>query len=361
MPLLIFKDAVFTQGDLDVEEGIEFDDNFNLENNLSIGQATSNEIRFTLFNDDKLLNNYKFGEFTATIGVHVSTETYQQVSPVMINTSKARYYGYNSMPFIRRNDVILSAQPSFAVKSMLGYDGKVWAFSDDGRYAVYDDSSGINITSTVSVNRFMRNKSKEWAGKGYFYNPKSRKLAIYESGIRYWYEFVPLGVFIAERPKVPDQIAISMNCYDQMTKLDKDMPTASELGITYPTTIGKLFTKICKYVDVPYETDTFINSTAEIKKEPDDFRNVTMRQVIMWIAEAAGSNAKFNRDGKLVFAWLNPTTQSYDEGDYTRFSPTWYETKTIDKLYSRDTASGRDKTIGNGKVAYLIQDNPLLK
>ena len=124
MPLLIFKDAVFTQGDLDVEEGIEFDDNFNLENNLSIGQATSNEIRFTLFNDDKLLNNYKFGEFTATIGVHVSTETYQQVSPVMINTSKARYYGYNSMPFIRRNDVILSAQPSFAVKSMLGYDGK---------------------------------------------------------------------------------------------------------------------------------------------------------------------------------------------------------------------------------------------
>lgn len=363
MPLLIFGDAVFTQGDIDVDTGIEFDDNFNMESDLAIGQATSNEIRFTLFNDDRLLNDYEFGEFVATLGVHISTDTYQQVSPVMINTVHARYNGYNTRPFLKRNDIALTAQPSFAVKSLLGYGGKVWAFSGDGRYAVYDDATGANITRDNDLNDFMKNKSIGWNGKGFFYNDdvRSRRLAIYESGKRYWYEFVPLGTFIAERPKVPDQISIDMTCHDRMTKFDKDMPTAEELGISYPTTIGTLFVKLCEYVEVPYATGTFINSDIVIEKEPEDFSQATMRQVIMWIAEAAGSNARFNRDGKLVMDWIRTTNQSFSETDYVSFQRTWYETKKVDKLYNRDSRGSEEKIYGDGESGYLILDNPLLK
>lgn len=361
MPLLIFADAVFTQSDLDVDSGIEFDDNFNMENDLAIGQATSNEIRFTLFNDDRLLNDYEFGEFVATLGVQVSRNTYQQTSPVTITTLHARYDGYNARPFLRRNDVALAAQPSFAVKSLLGYDGKVWAFSGDGRYAVYDDATGTNITQQNNLNDFMKNKSRSWNGKGFFYNSATRRLAIYDGGTRYWYEFVPLGTFIAERPKVPDQISIDMTCHDRMTKLDKDMPTKEELHVTYPTTVGGLFVKMCEYLEVPYVTSTFINSGAVIAKEPEDFASATMRQVMMWIAEAAGSNARFNRDGKLVMDWIRQTGQKYSETDYVDFQPTWYETKVIDKLYSRDTYSGQDTIVGSGETGYLIQDNPFMK
>lgn len=361
MPLLIFENAVFTERDIDINDGIEFDDNFNMEEDIAIGQATSNEIRFTLFNDDRLLNDFEFGEFVATIGVHVSSDRYPQYAPVVVNTNYAQYYGYETPPFIRRNGVALPAQPSFAVKSMLGYNGKVWAFSDDGRYVVYNDATGENITASSPVNAFMRKKSEQWIGKGYFYNPDTRKLAIYDAGDRYWYEFVPLGTFIAERPNVPDQIRINMTCYDRMTKFDKDLPDMERLNISFPCTIELLFIRLCQYVGVPYRTSDFINHTSIIEKKPDDFDSVTIRQVLMWIAEAAGSNARFNRDGLLVFDWLKQTAQSYGENDYTDFQPTWYETPVIDKLYNRNTFSGTDATVGTGTTGYLIQDNPLLK
>ena len=76
MPLLIFPDAVFTAEDIDVNAGIEFDDLFNTEENISIGQALMNNVRFTLFNDNQLLNDYEFGEFVATIGVLISESNY---------------------------------------------------------------------------------------------------------------------------------------------------------------------------------------------------------------------------------------------------------------------------------------------
>ena len=49
--LLIFDDAVFTNDDINVSSGIEFHDYFNTETDLSIGQALSNEINFSIFND----------------------------------------------------------------------------------------------------------------------------------------------------------------------------------------------------------------------------------------------------------------------------------------------------------------------
>ena len=118
-----------------------------------------------------------------------------------------------------------------------------------------------------------------------------------KNGKAYTYEMVPLGVFIAERPNAPDQIRISMTCYDRMTKFDDDMPTAGTLGINYPVSIGDLLYALCSYVGVPYRTDSFINKSATIEEEPEEFENVSMRDVIKWIAEAAGSNARFDRDG----------------------------------------------------------------
>lgn len=360
MALLIFKDAVLTHEDIDVEAGIEFDDNFNLERDLAIGQIASNELRFTAVNETRLLNNYEFGEFVATIGVLVGTNTYTQAGSVMVTTGNATYIGADDRPYLRRNGGPVQTQPSFAVKSLLGYDGKLWAFSDDGRYAVYNDANGANITSENPLNAFMRNKSIGWNGKGIYYNPSSRILFIYEAGVRERYEFVPLGTFIADRPDVPDQIRVSMTCYDRMQKFEKDMPDAGTLGISYPTTLGTLFVKMCEYVGVPYRTASFLNSGATIDSEPEAFENATMRTVLGWIAEAAASNARFDRDGYLIMDWLRTTSQLYNENDYSEFEPFWYETQKIDKLYSRDTTAGEDTTVGSGNVGYLIQNNPFI-
>ena len=361
--LLIFSDCVFTDADINVDNGIEFREYFNTEEDLAIGQALSSEISFSLFNDDRLLNNYEFGEFLATIGVLVSTGTYQQFGSVMIQSSYtgANYVGSNDYPFIRRNGSVLNPQPSFPVKSILVYDRKVWCFSDDGRYSVYSDSDGSNITNQNSLNAFMRKKSQTWDGKGMCYNNDTRMLVIQHGGERLTYEFVPLGWFEAERPKAPDVIQIDLTCYDQMQKFDQDMPSDAEMGITWPSTIGNLYVKLCNYAHVWYRTASFINSGATVSARPDDFNNATMRDTLKWIAEAAGSNAMFDRDGYLTLRWLNMTGETYSASKYSDFNPYWYETKQVTKLYNRSTQEVTEKTYGGGDECYLIQDNPLLR
>lgn len=359
--LLIFPDLVFTDEDISVENGIGFSDYFNMDEDISIGQALSNEISFTLFNDDRLLNDYGFGTFQALLGVHYDTTTYTQVGSVMIDTKYARYIGMDEYPYITRDGREPDAKPSFPVKALLAYNEKLYAFGSKGQAVVYSDRTGENITGSNQVNPFMKNKAKRWGGKGIYYNKESRILKICEAGEKRFYEFVPLGTFIADRPNAPDMIQIDMLCHDRMEKLDSDMPTAEELGITYPTTLWNLYTAMCNYADVPYRNETFINSTASIAEEPDEFQNATMRDVLKWIAEAAGSNAKFNRDGVLQMMWLKDTAQNYAATNYSEYNPYWYETKKVTKLVNRDTQETLDTEHGSGENAYLIQDNPLLR
>ena len=361
MPLLIFEDAVFSSMDIDVDAGIEFDDNFNMEEDIAIGQATSNEIRFTLINDLRLLNEFEFGEFVATLGVQIGTETYHQNGPVMLTTGNASYISSSSRPYLKRGDMALAVQPDSRVRCMMARDGKVYVFTESGNPKVYDDATGADITSGNPLNDFMLNKGRRLNGHGYYLN--GNILHDFYGGKKYVYEFVPLGTFLAERPKVPDQIRVEMTCYDRMTKFDVDMPEAAELQITYPCTVAQLLNKMCLYLNVPVDMgDGFINSELIIQKQPEDFKNATMRQVLMWIAEAAGINARFNRDGVLILDWLHEDTgQEYDEHDYMDMQQTWYETPVIDKLYNRDSQGSSEKTYGSGDVGYLIMDNPILK
>lgn len=359
MALLIFRDAVFDGNDIDIDTGIEFDDNFNLKEDICIGQALSNELRFALFNDDRLLNDYEFGEFTATIGVLVETDTYRMEGNATVQTGYAKWVGRIATPYLRRNGTTITMQHPFPVSALLAYEGKVYAFSDDGRYAVFNDQTGAEITASNTLIPFMRQKGKAWSGKGMRYIPASRELQIWENGILEIYEFVPLGVFEGERPNAPNKIRIEMTCLDRMSLFEKDM---SEVDVSYPITIGNLLKAICDHVQVPYRTLNFINSDAMIGEAPSKFETATMRDVIGWIAEAAGSNARFDRDGYLIMDWLHTNTgQVYAETEYSEFQPYWYETPRVDKLYSRKSASGEDETVGNGSNGYLIQDNPLLE
>ena len=366
--LLIFSDAVFTAEDIDIDSGFEMDDNFCMSGDISIGQATSNELRFSLYNDARLLNDYEFGEFTATVGARIGTATYTVQGNATVVTGNATYVGRVASPFLRRNGVNILTTGAFPVTTLLAYGGKVYAMSNDGRYAVFDDATGANITASNPVNAFMLSKAvTQWYEKGMRYDPDDRMLWIYDSdGVVETYEFVPWGVFEAERPNAPDQIRIDMTCHDRMTKFECDMPSFATLGFTNGMpTLGQLLTKMCEYKEVPLVTSTFINSTARPEEEPD-FSSSTMRNVIQWIAEAAAANARFDRDGGLVLDWIHSETNwSYSESDYKEYQPYWYTTQKITKLYNRTTQDGEDRTVdwtqnNETTVGYLIQDNPFL-
>ena len=359
IPLLIFEDAVFASADINVSAGIEFNDYFNTEVDLSIGQALSNELSFNLFNDSGLLNEYEFGDFVATIGAQIGNTTVAANGVVRADSGSHTWVAYNSSPYLKRDGTAVASQPAARVISILIYNGYVYCMLANGTSKIYKDSTGT-YQSSMSLNDFMLNQMEKWSGKGMCY--ANRILKIWQGTNMRTYEFVPLGHFNAERPNVPNVIEIHFTCYDFMQRFEKDMPSANDLNITYPITIGNLYVAMCNYVGVQYESSTFINSTAVITKEPDDFDNVTMRDVLGWIAEAAGSNARFNRDGVLCLEWLHDTENEIDEHNYKTFEPYWYETQRIAEVCNRASNGEYDNRIGvSGSGSYLIQDNPLLK
>ena len=362
--MLIFPDGVvFTNEDINVQNGIEFHDNFNMEENLSIGQATSNEISFSLFNDARLLNTFAFGDFLATCGVRLSTDEYTPGSGEVARcvVGNKVYTAHRTSPYVRVDGTGLSSQPDGEVCALFAVYGKLYCYAKSGSGgAVYNTSNDSRETGTPHAH--MTQKAQLlWTGSGRAYDRSTRVYKEWIGGTAYTYEFCPWGWFTAERPKAPDVIQIDMTCYDFMLKFEKDFPGSAAIGVSYPCTIGHLLEKLCQHAGVNLATTTFINSTATITEEPEEFENCTMRDIIKWIAEAAGSNARFNRDGQLELAWLRSTSQTFAAGNYREFNPYWYKTRKVTKLYNRDTQEGEDHIYGTGDECYLIQDNPLLK
>ena len=357
--LLIFQDAVFTNDDINVDSGIEFDDYFNTNEDLTIGMALSNEISFSLFNDRRLLNNYEFGDFTATIGAQTGETAFSADGEIHVESADHVYDTIGTYPYLMRDGEAVGSAPSARVVSMMVHDGLVYCAAENGTVKVYKDSDGIDQSVTVSP--FMISQMQKWRGKGVRYTPDTRLLKVWEGSRLRTYEFVPLGVFNAERPNVPSVNEIHFTCNDLMQRFETDMPSDAELGLTYPISFGNLFVRMCEYLNVPYRSSTFINSTATLSARPDDFDRVTMREVLQWLAEAAASVARFDRDGYLVMDWLKTTSVVIDEHGYKEFNPYWYETKQIDRLHNRATSGEFESIAGDGDEAYLIQDNPLLK
>lgn len=368
MPLLLFQDAVFTSPDINVDKGITFNDYFNMEDDLAIGQALANELEFSLFNDTGWLNTYTFGEFEALLGVKIEEVSIQNMASgtigCRIDINGNRYETKSSAPFVYKNG---SAMPTGWMTvyphTIIDIDGVVYFFSDStpNNYFTYDETtmsvSGQGTTPAILNAKVMG----DFRGKGIKYDRTTHILEVWGETTKKTYEFVPLGKFIADRPDVPEVNEIEFLCNDRMMKFEKDMPSDSELGITYPVTIGDLFTAMCEYLDVPYVTGSFINSVATVSKRPEEFDTATMRDVLKWIAEAAGGNAKFDRDGNLGIEWIRQTQQSYGPDMYMKFLPHWYETATVAKLENRASDGSYDKVSGYGDETYLIQDNPLLR
>ena len=372
--------AVFTNDDINVSAGIEFNDYFNTEEDITIGQALSNELSFSLFNDKGLLDNYEFGEFKATIGALTDETSTDEHKTPYVSIGSNVYTTSTDTPYIKKNGNIMVYQPSYPVISMLAWNGKIYCMLENGSMKVYKDSDGSVVSFTPNAFMTAQMQSDTWRNKGFAFTHETVATGITNDVLRIWgrytvrkYEFVPLGVFVAERPNVPTVNEIHMTCYDEMQRFETDMvddttllnalrtiqPSRMNL---YPLSFVDLFKAMCIHLEVPYRSDiTFINGTAQISGRIEDFDKVTMREVLQWLSEAAGSVARIDRDGYMIMDWLRPTTAVIDEHGYSEFNPYWYQTKQVTKLYNRASNGEYDNSVGSGDEAYLIQDNPLLR
>lgn len=189
----------------------------------------------------------------------------------------------------------------------------------------------------------------------------AKKVQFQEGGETVWYEFAPLGTFIAQRPDIVRKQILEINANDQMVLFDEEIPDGL---FTFPCTLAELTSAMCTHLGVTLKTNTWLNSDIRVSARPEQFEGATLREVLSWVAEAACSNARFDRNGLLEFVWFNPVNKVYDEHDYSEFTPSWYEVQAIDRLHIRNadsTAELKWPVNGTGTNAYLIQDNPFLR
>lgn len=355
--MLVFADGIFTNSDLDVSSGIDFSDFFCTGSNIGIGEAVSNTISFRLFNDHQLLNTFPFGRFRALLGARISSS--ENASGLSLTYNGHVFVGsaYQGRRLTKDGSPTYG-QPSFTVTGLAAMDGVVYCFGANGE--IYAVSAGTGRAADYPNNAFMHYKAKRFYGLACSYENKI--LTINEvDGPSEVYEFVPLGTFIAERPNVVTDREIDMTCNDLMQLFDKDM---SSVTVNYGSTgisLRQLLSTICQSEQISLQTTSFINSNIVVTEAPEEFESCSARDVIAWIAEAAGSNAKMTRDGKLALVWLSNTSQSFDENSYTECRPYFYQTSAVNKLCVRDLTSGTDTIQGSGGNAYLIQDNPFLR
>lgn len=353
MALFVFADGIITNEDIDVDVGIDMTDLFCTTEDIGIGEALANELNFRLMNEKQLLNDFPFGEFNALLGVMLSSSEYGGDMLTLSYGGHIYRSGQTAGTRLTKDGVPTTSQPSFSVVALAAMDGKIYCIGASGQIHVVSAGTGARVAFTTYG--FMTDKVTRWVGRTFSYENRiltARAIG----GTEDVYEFVPLGVFTAERPSVVDDVQLSMTCYDRMKKFDVDM----DVNIAYPASLSTILQAVCDSENVPLETTSFINSSLIVSAAPDKFSSCTKRDVIAWIAEAAGSNAKISRDGALRLLWLTDTTQSFDESSYTECRPYYYTTPAIDKLIVRDLGAGSDVNIGSGNNAYLIQDNPFL-
>lgn len=173
------------------------------------------------------------------------------------------------------------------------------------------------------------------------------------------FQYVTVGVFKGERPDKVRGKLIDFIAYDRMQKFEVSASDFIE-NMTFPVTLGAVFSSLCVAVGVEPITTTFTNSTKNFTFNPFSTSDYTAREVLAWIAEAAGCYARVNADGKVELSTF--TTNSYKilKTDRFEMSESEFETPVIGKLECYTSYGDQLVTAGTGTNTYVISDNPFL-
>lgn len=174
------------------------------------------------------------------------------------------------------------------------------------------------------------------------------------------YTEISLGVFQGERPEKVRGKLIEFRLYDLMTMFDV---SAEEFitSLTFPTTLGAIYTALCDFVGLtPSSTSVFTNSTKNFTANPFSSAGYTAREVLAWIAEAAGRYARMDEDGKVELIEFGTFSHKVLLTDRFEMSENEFVVPQIGKLEVYNSYGDQLVTAGTGSNTYVISDNPFL-
>lgn len=332
-----FEDDVFTNEDIDISGGgMRWTQAVCNDVDIKIGAAMSAEINCDLLNENHVLRDYRFGEFEAWLGVRISDLDSPEFTGLVgwaDGTPKTITLGDEQGWIVVDGDTLYS-QPDFEPVSLVADRNMLYAIADDGEVWAYDLAEeavvGLELTDHMEAKALSFAKRRlfvscvEYPGRAITHQWTE------ESGKRQIFEYCRLGIFNAERPAKLMDATVELHGYDRMALFEKKMGS----DLTIPTggiTFGNMLAAICTATGVTLKTTTFPNSTLIYKKASEGFNSATFREIVGYIAEAAGRIARITRDGQLELVWLNPTQTVVTADKYSEATIYSYQVSAIDK------------------------------
>lgn len=114
-----------------------------------------------------------------------------------------------------------------------------------------------------------------------------------------------VGIFRAEKPEQASANIYKITGYDRVCLLDKDISQWLYELDGWPYSLGTLAQMVCDHCGVTLTSTDIPNGTFLASAFSGE--GITGRQVMSWIAQAAGRFCRATAEGSLEFAWWQPT------------------------------------------------------
>ena len=345
--LVVFDDLYFSTEDF--TGAVVFDQYFNTSEDLTFGDCPSDTLSFSIVANG-MLAGYSFGRAKAYLGVQTASETYTfgdinahiEVNGETFTASETGLY---------HGDTLID---SGVYLSLLSDGTTLWASGETSAVSVNLTTFAV---SDYAPNRFMAEKLKSGLSAVF----ASNTATVWDGANVITYEYVPMGVYNIEKPRstVANVVTVS-DAHDDMAKFDVD---ASEFisSLTFPQTLGQIYTALCNYVEVEYESATFENSTTSYSTSPFTDASCKCRDILSWIAESAYCIAHMNRIGQMSLRWVGNVEESIGATDISQkgYSMAEYITAKVTGVLLKST-SGTTLSFGSMRTPYPLYANPFV-
>lgn len=295
------EDGDFTDG------GVTITTETGSTEDITIGNATAAVLSATMLNPYGLMDNLDWEEGAAYIGVVTDkavADTYNSW-PCHIEYS-GTHYGIDASGTLHAGATTYAAggEPYAVVKLSTV---SAYYYTSTGAY-FYNGSS----FSTAQSNVFLEGKYSHLADPVGILLDSNLIPSVVNNiaeNTKVTYSYVPMGVFDFSNVDAFG-ITFSAEAYDKMTLFDADATDwVKSLDFTAPKTLSQILAALMTEMGLSYTVSaSAVNTSVSWDVNPITTYTVTYRQVLKWLAEAMGCNARMSRTGTVELYTFSGTS-----------------------------------------------------
>lgn len=365
--------------------GVSFNESVNVGDDLNFGSCIVSDIQFQLSNQNDAIDQIAGKEFVWKQAVHIGEKSFQGIvkstrSKLICINGNIAYVALEREPYLSIWDVNnrvklqdVAEQPSLPVQAFAFMNNKLYCLHEGEPYLTTYAATGqtLSLTASPKLNDFEIKKIQYLCGISYSCNVNGNALLEYNVDlynlkasdlIETTYEYVQMGIFIAEKPTKINETLIKVNCLDRLSKFDRYVDEWAN-SLTYPITLKDYLKKLCAHIGVALATDSFLNQGYIIQKNYRG-QNVTGLQILRWIAQIAVRFGRMNEKGQLLLDWYKQIDYTLDNTGFESVEVSDFTTKKIEKLQIKATENDIGVIVPKDDPLmtnlYVIENNPLL-